>query len=1098
LAKTQTVTIIFTDMVGSTVLSSRLGPEASDKVRQEHFSLLRQALAASEGIEVKNLGDGLMAVFPSPSAAVACAVAMQQAVGKDNRRRADPLGLRVGLSGGEVTVEDDDYFGDPVVEAARVCAICEGGQILATETVRSMAGRRSPHRFADAGNRQLKGMPEPIELWEIPWAPMPTTSGTPLPEGLQTPSVSFFGFIGRERERQRLIEDLKSSAAGSRRLVFISGEPGIGKTSLSRQVAQAAHEFGVCVLYGRCDEDLVVSYQPLAQALGHLVVHGEEALLKEHVEENGGALISLVPALAKRIPEIPTSRNADPESERVRLFRAAVSLLAAGSSDRGGLLVIDDLHWADKASLLLLKHICVSTQLPKLMVLGTYRDSELSAGNPLSDTLASISREGNAERINLLGLEDFEILEMMERLAGHTLGDEGVTLAHTVRRETEGNPFYSTELLRHLGESGLIYQNESGRWLASSDLYEKGLPQSVRAVIGQRVERLGEETRKVLSQAAVIGREFDVGVLAAVVGIDEDALLDIIDNAIQAGLLVEVEGTVERFSFAHALTQHTLYEDLGATRRTRAHRKIADVLETIYGSALETRATELARHFVAATKIADPTKALRYSKMAGDQALSGLAPADALDWYSQALDLYPQVPADQALHCDLLLGLGTAQVRTGDLSFRGTLLEAAAIAKRIGDTDRLVAAALANTRETNIEGKVDDESVALLQEALQAIGKDDSPSRALLLATLGAEFSGGGEVDLHLQLMAEAMEMARRLEESLVFLKVATFVWGTRWQPDALQERLADLGEAVSIAEIIGDPMAMFTAHQYRAYACLQSGSGAEFEVHFEAHRVLADVIGQPGELWAVGTLASTRSLLGGDTAGAEEHANAALAVATDAFPEAIISFGVQLMAIRAVQGRVSELAEFVDPMAQAALDNPTRPGIRAGLARLYFRLERHDDALAVIQSDLDDGFAQFPYDLVWLSSMAVLSDVCVALQRRDAAGFLHEKLAPWHSQIACLPSSVEGPVALHLGELSSLLGDQTEAETYFSEALSIGHDLRSPYWIARTQLEWSRMLFQRMQPGDAAKAKGMLIAVLDASRRYGFGALREQAEVQL
>ena len=162
LAKTQTVTIVFTDIVGSTELSSRLSREDADKLRQNHFSLLRQALAATEGTEVKNLGDGIMAVFGSPSAAVACGVAMQQAVEQDNRRASNPLGLRVAMSCGEATVEEDDYYGDPVVEASRICALCEGGQVLVAESVKSLAGRRCPHPFTDLGDRELKGLPDPV------------------------------------------------------------------------------------------------------------------------------------------------------------------------------------------------------------------------------------------------------------------------------------------------------------------------------------------------------------------------------------------------------------------------------------------------------------------------------------------------------------------------------------------------------------------------------------------------------------------------------------------------------------------------------------------------------------------------------------------------------------------------------------------------------------------------------------------------------------------------------------------------------------------------------------------------------------------------
>ncbi len=256
----ENVAVLFTDVVGSTELASGLSPDVADEVRRGHFSILRQAVAEAGGTEVKNLGDGLMVVFGSASAALSCAVAMQQGIERDNRGREHSVGLRVGLSGGEVTKEDDDYFGDPVIEAARLCATCDGGQVLAADVVRAMAGRRSRHPCNAMGPLALKGLPEPVETVEVVWEPLggPATGAVPLPGRLaMAPRV---GVVGRESEVGAIADAYKRVAGGAgREVLLISGEAGLGKTTLAAEAARAAFEQGACVLFGHCEEDLATA-----------------------------------------------------------------------------------------------------------------------------------------------------------------------------------------------------------------------------------------------------------------------------------------------------------------------------------------------------------------------------------------------------------------------------------------------------------------------------------------------------------------------------------------------------------------------------------------------------------------------------------------------------------------------------------------------------------------------------------------------------------------------------------------------------------------------------------------------------------------------
>ena len=407
---TESATILFTDVVGSTELSQRLSAETADEVRREHFSILRQALAEAGGIEVKNLGDGLMVVFASAAAALACAVAMQQGVERDNRDREHSVGLRVGLSVGEVSRENDDYFGDPVVEAARLCATCESGQVLATDVVRAMAGRRSRYECRSLGELTLKGLSDPVETVEVVWEPLggaDTDPGTVVPLPGRLAVRPMVGVVGREVEMQAMTDATKRVAgAEGREVLLISGEAGLGKTTLVAEAARAAFETGACVLFGHCEEDLATPYQLFAEALRHYVTHAPEDQLLAHVEEHGSELARLVPALASRIPGLPPSKATDSDTERFLLFAAVVSLLAKVSEHQPVVLVLDDLQWADKGSLLLLRHLTTAEQAMRVLTLGTYRDSELSRSHPLLDTLAALHRQNGVSRIELAGLDD--------------------------------------------------------------------------------------------------------------------------------------------------------------------------------------------------------------------------------------------------------------------------------------------------------------------------------------------------------------------------------------------------------------------------------------------------------------------------------------------------------------------------------------------------------------------------------------------------------------------------------------------------------------------------------------------------------------------
>jgi class 3 adenylate cyclase len=1089
----ESATILFTDAVGSTELSQQLSPDAAEEVRRGHFSILRQAVAEAGGTEVKNLGDGLMVMFASASAALACAVAMQQSVERDNRDRRHPVGLRVGLSGGEITREDDDCFGDPVVEAARLCGTCEGGQVLATVWVRLTAGRRGRHEYRSLGELALKGLTDPVQTFEVAWEPLRGTASMPLSGRLAVHPPA--GVVGRNAEMQTMTDAIERVAGGEgREVLLISGEAGLGKTTLVAEAARGAFSTGACVLFGHCEEDLATPYQLFAEALGHYVTHAPEEQLLAHVEAHGSELSRLVPVLASRIRELPPSKATDSDSERFLLFAAVVGLLDAMSEEQPVVLVLDDLQWADKGSLFLLRHLGAAEQGMRVLILGTYRDSELSQSHPLTDTLAALHRQRGVSRIELAGLDDSGVVALLEAAAGQSLDTAGASLAHAVYRETDGNPFFVSEVLRHLSETGAIYQDSTGRWVAENTPEQLALPDSVRVVIRARVGRLGKDAGRVLSVASVIGRDFDLDLLARATKTSEDNLLDLLDSAASVALVREIADT-GRYSFAHALIQHTLYEDLGHNRRARSHRQVAEALENLWGDRPGARVGELARHWTCATQPIDLAKAIGYSKQAGDAALSALAPGDALRFYAQALDLYPQVAeSDPVLGIDLAIGLGTAQRQIGDPASRETLLAAARLAVDLGDTDRLVGAALANDRGyTSNNTATDTDKVEVLEMAVDRL-PINHPDRALVLATLCSELVHGSTLERRKALADEALAIAASSGDDATIARVVNQVFYPLLVPSMLGQQLALTEDALVRAERVGDPVLLFLVAHSRATAVFLAGDIDEMDRCIEIMCALAEQLDQPILSWTNTFHLAKRAQIAGDTDLAEQLATEALQIGTDCGqPDAAFFFAGQLMIVSTQRGTLGDLIPLIEQMVDEA---PASVGVlTAALALAHAESDHTEDARRQLEE-----FAAAHFDLSDdITAMHCYAEAAIHCGDAKYAGPIFDRLVPWAEQsVAAGSVTASGLVSQSLGGLATVLRRYDEADAYFEQSAAISTRMNAKFFVAVTDLFWGSMLAQRKAEGDTEKARDLLTKAQAAGRVHGYGNVERRAVAAL
>jgi len=1067
MTRTETVTVVFTDLVGSTELANRLGHDAYEALRHKHFAALRSAVAKHGGTEVKTTGDGLMVRFDSAASAVACAVAMQQATDREAQ-------IRIGVSAGEATHESGDLFGAPVVEAARLCAAAGGGQIVVSEIVRLMARGRG-HSFASLGELNLKGIAERVPAHEVQWEPL-ASEELPLPPRLTTTQT--LAMIGRAAESAALAAAWAKAKDGQRQLVLIAGEPGIGKTRLATEAALGAHADGAVVLLGTCDEDASLPYQPFVEALRHYVTHAPEEVLRAHVQEHRGELGRLIPELGRRVADLPPPQVAEAETERYMLFDAVTGLLSAASQHTPLVLVLDDLHWARAPELLLLKHMVRSMMPLRLLVLGTYRDSDLTRAHPLTSLLADLRREAGVERLALHGLDEAGVVALMTAAAGHDLTEPGLVLARAIYKETEGSPLFVGEILRNLTESGAIFQ-ENDRWTYRGDVAALGIPEGIKEAIRRRLGRLPEATNKVLSLAAVIGRQFDVRLLAAIAEGGEDAVLDALEEATRAALVAEVPGEANRFGFSHALIRATLYEELGAARRARLHRKVGEALEALADIAPDTRIDELAYHWLAATQVADAAKAIGYARQAGDRALAGLAFEEAAAYYERALGvLQPRGRDDELLRCDLLIATAEARRRAGNPQYRETVSAAVELARRLGDAERLAMAALASARSGGWMANanvVDEALVALYEEASTALGAADSLLRARMLGQLATELVYTPNRERRHALSREAIDIARRRGDRSGLAQVMPLCLFATNDPFTLAERLALTAELAALAEELGSSELAWNAALHRAGALLESADiyGAERCVA-EMERLAAQ-LRQPFYTWLAAygraTLATTRG-----AADAEAQALAAFEIGSaSGQPDAGMVLAVQLGHIRRHYGRGDEIIDRLRAVVEAA---PHIPAWSAAFAYSCCETDRVAEARAVFAAMRERGL-ELSVTVEWVASMYFLGEVCAYLQDAEAAAVLYPQLLPVADQVGTVVILVQCYASLHFPAalLASCLRRWEEAERHFEAALATNERLEARPWVVRTRRGWAAMLLDRDAPGDRERAAELIAA---------------------
>lgn len=862
---TRAVTFLLTDIEGSTAAwEADAGAMAVALAR--HDELVEQVVTSRGGrlIKTRGEGDATFSVFERPSAAAAAAIELQEAIVREPWALRDPMRVRVALHTGEAELRDGDYFGRAVNRAARLRSLAAGGQILCSGATAELVidSLADDVVLADLGMRELRNLARPEHVFELRLEtaddrPQPVPTDMPLmrpslPAVLTGPGP----FVGRGPELERLFSAWQTALAGGTNAVLIAGEPGVGKTRLAGEWSRLAYDQGALVIYGRCDEDLGAPYQPFAEALRALVpCLGADALRGLRGVE---ALLPLVPGLADVLPDLAAPTRADPDTERYALFDAVVAVLSMASAHAPVALILDDLHWAAKPTLLLLRHLLRFGEQARVQVIGTYRSTDLDRAHPLSAMLADLHRSagsGTANRLQLAGLDEGDVTAYVAQS-----GYDDEELARALASVTGGNPFFLIEALRHVEESG-------GRWDPST------LPQGVREAVSRRLSRLAAETNKALAAAAVVGSRFALELVERVVG---DDLVDAFDEAGKAGIVIEEPGG--RYRFNHALIRQSLLAELPSVRRMRLHQRIAATLENEPGAGDELLA-ELAHHYFECAWAGNAAKAVEYCRRAADQAMARLAYEGAADLYDDALhaleEIDDELPDREDQVAELLVARCEALLAAGDVaSAAGAVSE---LQSATVNSARLAAWATCFDGQLSMlihPERLDEIEAALGAAAEKLAGLDDAAGeakahtvRAVCLARLGR--IGDCEVALD-----DALTAARRAREHRrVNAVLAGAPLAALWGPNPVPRAGGRCLDVVRLLRITTDSPAV-EATSTRCQAVLEAfrGRAAAARRMIDSARRTVTELGLRHALFEVEQFAGIVELVVDDPVAAEAH----------------------------------------------------------------------------------------------------------------------------------------------------------------------------------------------------------------------------------
>ena len=912
---------------------------------------------------------------------------------------------------------------------------------------------------------------------------MACTAGLVQASELSSPSPSKIAissdFVGRQREMGELRQALKDTISGQVRLVLLMGEPGIGKTRTIQELAKHATELGVLSIWGRCyDGEGAPPYWPWIQLLRAFLQQTDPDRLADQMGAGAADIGEILPEVREKLPHIDPPPSLELEQARFRLFGSITHFFRNIAQSQPLMLILDDLHWADRPSLMLLEFLSQELTQSPVLIVGTYRHIEVMRGDPLSETLGKILRQPSFRRIPLQGLSQPEVGELLTLATGVSPSSRLVEVIHM---RTEGNPLFVGEVSRMLVRENLLEDR----------VQSLRIPEGVRETIGRRLTRLSEVCHQSLATASVIGREFDFQLLAAVnVGTSEDQLLQVIDEALEARLIEEIPGVGERYQFSHALIKDTLAEELSSSRRARLHARVGETLEERYGHSASLHATELAFHFNETQGVLGEQKMVQYSLLAGEQALAAYAHQEAVEHFQRALSAKEGKPMDYESAASLS-GLGRAQA---------AILERHRIPEVVASLS-LAADYFAKAGEVEQVTKIAEHpfyplfgqstgNTRLIEFALSQVSADSLAAGRLLSRYAWVLATEEGDYQRAQQCFERALAIARRERDASLEVKTLAQTANVDMLYTAFQDSLAKSHRALELVENIDEPESEAIARysQFLAYLALGNLEG----MNFQAPTLLALAERLRDRFWLTLALRSYEDCahLAGEWSTAQSYSDRGLVLSPSECrslcTRALMEYQMGNFSTGEVYAK-----RLIDVMRQTPPGPTLEHGFTAMILPLLCRISGNTRFLEVARSAAEVTLAaQTKITNVEWSTRAGLA--LIAEQTRDASLASEQYVYLMHFQGSVQMFSMLSMDRV-LGILSQTIGDLDRAVAHFENARTFCH--QSGY---RPELGWvcydfADALIQRNGAGDKPQARSLLEEAQDIATELAMPPLVER-----